>query len=369
MSHEIRTPLAAVMGFADLIARKEVSDLEHDECASSIRRNGNLLMRLIDDILDLSKIEANCLELEMQNYSLLNVIEEIESTLYLKARENGIQLYFNKTACSQQGYIFDPLRMKQVMLNIIGNAIKFTPKGKVIVNVRLNPISKTHDKLNMTVKNEGVGMTPEQIGRLFIPFGQADASVKREFGGTGLGLIISRQIAQAMGGDVVLVHSEVGVSTEFEITALLERSQKSSMDPLALRKLSFEAEGPLITFPGKRILMVDDARDNLVLLEMFLRGTEASLTVASNGIEALNLCEKELFDIILMDIQMPKMDGHEASGKIRSLGIKTPIIALTAHASKVEYDKCLMAGCDDALIKPFSKNNLIKAIQHYLEIV
>jgi signal transduction histidine kinase/BarA-like signal transduction histidine kinase len=366
MSHEIRTPLAAVMGFSDLIARGEVPEEEIDDCASSIRRNGNLLLRLIDDILDLSKIEANGVEMEMQHYSLGELLEDIESTLTFKAREKGIHLLFNQPNFQNQGHIFDPLRMKQILLNIIGNAIKFTHKGEVIVDVSITSQSLKDDKLTVVVKNEGEAITDEQESRLFQPFGQAEASVKRKYGGSGLGLVISRQLARAMGGDVILLHTQ-GRGTQFQITAVLERSQKSEMDPLILRKSIFEDDQITANFQGKRILAVDDAKDNLVLLEMFLRGTDATLTFANNGLEALELCRRHKYDIVLMDIQMPKMDGIEATEEIRNLGVKIPMIALTAYTTRAEYDKCRKAGCNDALTKPISKNNLIKALQHYLE--
>lgn len=369
MSHEFRTPLSAVMGFADLMARGEVPENEIFDCAASVRRNGKLLLRLIDNILDLSKLESNQLEMEMQNYPLIEVIKDIESTLSLKAREKGIELSFNKSTCDKQGYVFDPVRIKQVLLNIIGNAIKFSHKGEVLVNIDINPISSTHDLLRVIVKNDGIGFSEEQASRLFQPFGQADASVKREFGGSGLGLVISRQLTRAMGGDVVILKSEIGVGTEIEITAVLERSKRSTMEPIALRKTSFETDQLTKTFPGKHILLVDDAKDNLILLEMFLRGTETCLTIASNGLEAYELCKNNKYDMILMDIQMPKMDGREATAAIRLLGQKMPIIALTAHASKQEYLKCREAGCNDSLIKPFSKNNLMKALHHYFENV
>lgn len=367
MSHEIRTPLAAVMGFADLIARGEVPEDEIDECASSIRRNGNLLLRLIDDILDLSMIEANRLEMEMQPYSLKELLEDIESTLSFKAREKGIQLHFHRPAFTVEGHIFDPIRMKQILLNIIGNAIKFTFKGDVEVTVEITSASNTHDLLSVKVKNQGEGFSKEQADRLFQPFAQADTSVKRKFGGSGLGLIISRQLARAMGGDITILNSDIGVGAEFEITTVLERSQESMTEPLALRKTNYENHQGKTSFPGKRILAVDDARDNLILLELFLRGTDTHLTFASNGAEALDFCRSNKFDIILMDIQMPKMDGLEATAAIRSLGHKIPIIALTAYANKTEYDKCRKAGCNDALAKPLNRNILIKAIQYYLE--
>lgn len=362
MSHEIRTPLAAVMGFSDLIARGEVPEEEIDECAESIRRNGNLLLRLIDDILDLSKIESHHLEMELQTYSLKEIFSDIESTLSFKAAEKAIDLRIVEPEFNKLGHVFDPTRMKQILLNIIGNAIKFASRGEVSVEVAIESVSTTHDRISVIVKNQGIAITREQAQRLFQPFGQAEASVKRMFGGSGLGLVISRQLARAMGGDVVLLHSDE-VSTEFEITAVLEKSKKIEMDPLAVRKSIFEGDRVTANFEGKRILAVDDARDNLVLVEMFLRGTACVLTFATNGAEALELCQTKEFDMILMDIQMPVMDGLEATESIRKLGNICPILALTAYTTRAEYERCIRAGCNDALIKPISKNILVKSIQ------
>lgn len=366
MSHEIRTPLAAVMGFADLIARGEVSATELDECAASIRRNGNILMRLIDDILDLSKIEANHVELEMVNFSLKELLEDTESTLSFRAREKGIGLIFNQPQFHLSGHVSDPIRVKQILLNIVGNAIKFTSKGKVQVDVTIESVSESQDKLTIVVQNDGIGITKEQAARLFQPFEQAEVTVKRKFGGSGLGLVISRQLAQAMGGDVILLKSEVDVGTEFQITLLLERSKLIESQNVGILKTTFEAAEITANFQGKLILAVDDARDNLVLLEMFLRGTNAKITLAKNGLEAVELSKKHKYDVILMDIQMPKMDGIEATTAIRSAGNNVPILALTAYTTKVEYERCREAGCNDVLIKPISRSNLIKGLIHYL---
>lgn len=365
MSHEIRTPLAAVMGFADLIAKGSVSPEEIDECANSIQRNGTLLMRLIDDILDLSKIEANRLEMEMKSNSLSEVLDDIELSLSLKAREKSIQLYFNKSTVGKQNYFFDPIRMKQILLNIIGNAIKFSSKGEVLVSTQIGLAKNGFDRITFTVKNEGVGFSEEQASRLFQPFGQADASIKREYGGSGLGLVISRQLARAMGGDIVVVHSAVNVGTEIEVSVVLERSQASTSVVQPAGPLL--KKGNKVALRHKRILIVDDARDNLVLLEMFLRGSEAVLTLASNGLEACELCKAQTFDMILMDIQMPKMDGHEATRVIRSMDQKMPIIALTAHGTKNEHEKSRLAGFNESITKPFSQDNLLQVISTYLD--
>lgn len=364
MSHEIRTPLAAVMGFADLIARGAVSTQEMEECSSSIHRNGDLLMRIIDDILDLSKIEANRIEMEMKPNLLDEVLDDVDAALSLKAREKSLQLYFNKQVDSHQYYNFDPVRMKQILFNIIGNAIKFTNKsnGQVLVYTQIGKVSNVLDRITFTVKNEGVGFSADQASRLFQPFGQADASIKREYGGSGLGLVISRQLARAMGGDIVVLSSEVNVGTVIEISIILERSKKSDL-PESIKPIVITGTQNL---KNKKILIVDDARDNLVLLEMFLRGTEANLTMATNGLDAFELCKANEYDMVLMDIQMPKMDGHEATRAIRALGQKMPIIALTAHGTKNEHEKSRLAGCDESITKPFSQPNLLKTLKIYL---
>ncbi len=364
MSHEIRTPLAAVMGFADLIARGSVSPQEMDECSSSIHRNGDLLMRIIDDILDLSKIEANRIEMEMKPNLLEEILDDVDAALSLKAREKSLQLYFNKQVDSNQYYNFDPVRMKQILFNIIGNAIKFTKKtnGQVLVNTQIGKVSNILDRITFTVKNEGVGFSEGQASRLFQPFGQADPSIKREYGGSGLGLVISRQLARAMGGDIVVISSEVDVGTVIEVSVVLERAKPVN----AVNKKPAALTGSEKDLKDKKILIVDDARDNLVLLEMFLRGTEANLTMATNGLDAFELCKANAYDMVLMDIQMPKMDGHEATKAIRGLGQKMPIIALTAHGTKNEHEKSRLAGCNESITKPFSQPNLLKTLKSYL---
>ncbi len=366
MSHEIRTPLASVMGFADLIARGEVPPHELDACASSIRRNGNLLLRLIDDILDLSKIEANRIEMERADSSIIEVLEDIDSTLSFKAREKGISLRFNTPENYDKNHVFDQIRLKQILLNVIGNAIKFTARGEVVVSTEITPSSAASDTVRITVKDQGVGIALESMERLFHPFGQADPTVKREFGGSGLGLVISRRLAKAMGGDVRIISSVIGQGSVFEIVVILDRSDKKSIAKSLRKKSAQEARPIEVNLSDKRILAVDDARDNLILIEMFLRNTKAEIIFASNGLEAIDAYKKHSFDLVLMDIQMPKMDGLEATAEIRKLNSNIPIIALTAHASQAEYDSCLKVGCNDVLLKPVSKNHLIEVVQKSL---
>ena len=367
MSHEIRTPLAAVLGFADLVAKDDLTDQERVECLSSISRNGDLLLRLIDDILDLSKIEANRLELEKTPYCLKEILSDVESTLSFKAADKDVSLSFNIPQ-ENTNYLLDPLRVKQVLLNIVGNAIKFTPKGRVTVEVQLKRIDDKRDLMHVLVKDEGVGMNEAQVHRLFQPFGQADASTKRKFGGTGLGLVISRQIALAMQGDIRLVSSLPSVGSVFEITIPLDRLTNQDVQSSAKKQKSLQAIDVKLDLSKKRILAVDDSKDNLVLLEMFLRSTGVSLTFAGNGQQAVEEVQKNKYDMILMDIQMPNMDGREATQIIRRYGYQSPIVALTAHATRLEHEKCLDSGCDDVMVKPVAKSNLIALLNKYLPI-
>jgi signal transduction histidine kinase len=366
MSHEIRTPLAAVMGFAEMIAGGEQKETEKESCMAAIKRNGELLLRLIDDILDLSKIEANRIELEKTELNLQEIFNEIDATLSFKAHEKGVALQIHRPDDAHLNYRSDTTRIKQILLNVIGNAIKFTPKGTIEVRVVVEPGeartgSAAIDTVLITVHDEGVGLTRDQAERLFQPFGQADPSTRRHFGGSGLGLVISRQLARNLGGDIRLLDSQPGQGSIFEIRFSLERAAAKTLKPK-----SASVAGAKIDFSGKRILAVDDSVDNLTLIEMFLRGTRADLTFAGNGKQAIDSARNKKFDLVLMDIQMPGMDGHEATEEFRRMGLKIPIIALTAHATKSERERCRQSGCDEVLTKPITRSGLIEGISSYL---
>jgi two-component system, sensor histidine kinase len=370
MSHEIRTPLAAVMGFSELISRKQSGDSESKELIAAIERNGKLLLRLIDDILDLSKVEANRLELEKTEFNLADLLRDVGTTLSFRAKEKGLDLSFDIPPEITSNYISDPIRIKQIFLNIIGNAIKFTHSGSIQVDVSIqtgvqaNKRVHTTDRILIKVKDQGVGLTEQEAERLFQPFGQADPSTRRHFGGSGLGLVISRQIARALDGDVRLVASAPGAGTTFGIELLLERSLNQSV--LAEKQPVKTPLASVTDFAGKQILVVDDSPDNLTLIELFLGESGADLTFVENGLGAIGEVQNKKFDLILMDIQMPGMDGHEATTEIRRLGFRKPIVALTAHAIKSEHDKCRKAGCDSVLTKPISRASLVEGISPFL---
>lgn len=368
ISHEIRTPLGAVLGFADILNQDKLSEEERKEFLDAIRRNGELLSRLIDDLLDLSKIEAQRLDFERKEISIKDILSDVQSVLGFRASEKGIALQVEMPATDLL-LMADPLRIKQVLLNVIGNAMKFTDKGQVRVQVKAqdcrSPAEAGHlKKVIFTIEDTGLGLTPAEVQRLFQPFSQADVSTARRFGGTGLGLVISRQLAHLMGGDLQLVSSQVGVGSVFEVSLLLELSpyvnqafhHNSLREPLANES----------SIAGKVILVVDDVGDNRLLIDRYLRPQKINLLQAGSGQEALDILQTTSPDLILMDIQMPMMDGYEAVRRIRMRGYKAPIIALTAHAMREETRKCLSVGCDAVLTKPTRRAELVRLLHEWL---
>ncbi len=367
MSHEIRAPLAAVLGFADLLSQSHIPKGDMKIFSSAIKRNGQILLRLIDDILDISTTDAHQILINKQVYSMNDLLNDVKLSLSFKAQEKGVNLVLHSSKEIDQRHIFAPIRMKQILLNIIGNAIKFSRDGDINVAISFSKISPEEDLLSILVKNNGAGLSQDQASKLFKPFTQADKEIKNKFGGTGLGLVISRQLARAMGGDVTLVNYGINEGAEFKITAILEcLNEKNKLTyPLPTYHLDKKIEIEK-TFANKKILVVDDSKDNQILLDYFFKKTNAHLTFANNGKEAVSLCHGHAFDIILMDIQMPVMSGLEATQTIRRFDRSTPILALTAYANKIEHEKCLESGCSDILVKPLNREYLLTAIEFYL---
>ena len=393
MSHEIRTPLTAVLGFADVLSQGEVSTEERHEFISSISRNGQLLLRIIDDILDLSRIEAERMELEKIPFGLDELLHDLDQTLSNRAATKGITLTVERdTAMKHTNFIADPLRLKQILLNVIGNAIKFTEKGGVSVQVDSPSVttgtatfaasslsaSSAAALIRFVVCDSGIGMSREETVRVFEPFAQADGSTRRKFGGTGLGLAISKQLAKAMGGDVKITASSAESGSTFEITisATIDRDRSHHGDIKSTirgtNKVILNSAVPDSaksgTLSGKKILVVDDVLDNRVLIERFLRPSGAHIELAVSGAEAIAYVAAGSWDVVLMDIQMPNMDGYETTSHLRQAGFQQPIIALTAHAMREELDRCLHAGCDTTLTKPVTRKDLIAKLLDVLDI-
>ncbi|MES3036847.1 MAG: ATP-binding protein [Bdellovibrionota bacterium] len=374
MSHEIRTPLGIVQGFADLALNPEITDSERKSYLETIKRNSQNLTKLIGEVLDLAKIEAGKIEIERTTFSLPDMISEITSALGPQADSKGVMLTFTSEILSPEFVNTDHVRLRQIFMNLVGNALKFTEKGKVEILTR--SIIKSTDSVDHTVEilisDTGIGLTPEQQERIFKPFVQADSSTTRKYGGTGLGLDLSKRLAQAMGGDLILHESTSGKGSTFLFsfnTTAIEQDRFSVVIE-SLGKMHSESNNPVRkdALTGARILVVDDSLDNQMLISHFLKVTGATIDLASDGIEAVAKALAGTFDIILMDVQMPNMDGYDATKAIRLKNSEVPIIALTAHAMLDERDKAMTMGFNEYLTKPLNPNLLIETIHRFVEI-
>ena len=357
MSHEIRTPLGAVIGFSELLVSDEMSEDEKKNAVAIIKRNGKLLSTIINDILDLSKVEAGKLEIESAPVSLRDILAEISTLLKLEADGKGIKFDVVYDGEIPKTVHTDPTRLRQVLFNIIGNAIKFTQRGSVIVTVKIE-----NSKILFTVKDTGTGISQEQAARLFSPFTQADATMTRRFGGTGLGLVLSKKLANALGGDVVLARSELGAGSTFVVSIDPHIAKGETEKPAPKAEAAVPRLAELSKF---NILIVDDSLDNLELFKHILTLTGARVDTANNGREGVEKAMRGDFNAILMDLQMPEMDGYEATKELRKQGFKRPIIALTAHAMKEERQRCLDNGFDNHLTKPIDRKSLLNVLSEY----
>jgi PAS domain S-box-containing protein len=367
MSHEIRTPMTAIMGFADMIVQPKQTEEGRIECVQVIRRNGAYLLELINGILDLSKIEAGKMTVESVPCDVPQLLADMVAIVRPRAAEKGLEFEL-KIKCPIPRVVWtDPTRLRQILVNLLGNSIKFTVAGKITMEMCAAGTEPNH-QLCFEVKDSGIGMTPEQIERLFKPFAQADESITRKFGGTGLGLTISRQLARMLGGDIE-VKSEFGVGTTFNVC--VDGGSFAGVEMLngvneKMLPLTPSGEGwEDIPLHG-RILLVEDGRDNQRLLSTHLVACGAEVAVAENGQFAIDMIAKDAFDLILMDMQMPVMDGYTATKELRRKGCTTPIIALTAYAMAEDRKKCMECGCNDYLSKPIDRQVLLTTASRYM---
>ncbi len=353
MSHEIRTPLGAIIGFADLLKQEDVGEDVRRQYLEIISRSGKALTQLIDDILDLSKIEAGGMFVESIEFSLEEIINDVISLFSHKTSSKGILLTAIVDDNVPAKFISDPLRLRQILVNIVGNAVKFTQKGQVDIFVSIDKSRPMAQKLYFRVRDTGVGLDKEQTKRLFTPFSQGDGSTTRKFGGTGLGLVLSRRLAQAMGGDVNLESSHPNVGSTFcisiDLTAANSAKPAADVNLIMPKLRNFDFAHPLTNLT---ILVVDDAPDNQILFEAIFTSLGATVKLASNGREGADLAINGNFDVVIMDIQMPVLDGYGATKELRSRGFEKPIIALTAYAMKEEKERCVVMGCNAHLAKP-----------------
>ena len=367
MSHEIRTPLNAILGFADLCSDTQCNEDERVDYLKRIRCNGDHLLRLIDDILDLAKVESGNALVQKSQFSIERVMDEIIGSLKALASQKGLRLALHRSSDLPSTVFSDPHRIKQIVNNLVGNSIKFTTLGEVRVEVKMNS-----GKLEVEIADTGVGLSSQQVQNLFKPFSQADGSVTRKFGGTGLGLHLSRKLAQSLGGDVTLKASEPGHGSVFSFTFAIgteeERRPKQNIRRAPSRPLLVMPKTrPLKKLYGKKILVVEDSPDGRELIHLYFRSTGAQLIYAENGFEAIGAAWREKPELILMDVQMPGMDGLEATRRLRNEGFKRPIVALTAHALQDEVDRSFEAGCNYHLTKPVMRDVLLSLVGELLQ--
>ncbi|MFN8944709.1 MAG: ATP-binding protein [Pseudobdellovibrionaceae bacterium] len=362
MSHEIRSPLGAIMGFVGLLRDSGLTPEEISKYLSVIDRNSNHLLRIIDDILDLTKVEAGKMVVEKMEFSLIEFLADFSSMAGIRSRENGIIFQLKSDSQIPEKVITDPTRVRQILSNVVGNAIKFTENGRVELLV-----SYKNNALQFVVTDTGRGISEEQRNHLFQAFAQADSSTTRKFGGTGLGLILTKKLSQALGGHFELVESQIGKGSIFEVVipvSVTEKVELKSVESLkSITPTSYSPEVKAVNLKGFDVLLVEDSPDNQYLIDKILNKTGAQLTIADNGAIGVKEALARKFDVILMDIQMPVMDGHEAVKTLRSKGYVGPIVALTAHAMKEERDRAIQSGFSHFLTKPIHRNNLTELLE------
>ncbi|EPT8451071.1 ATP-binding protein [Vibrio fluvialis] len=357
MSHELRTPLNAVLGLIDLL--RDDSDAYQQEMLEQMENSAELLLVIINDILDLSRIESGHFELQRHWISLSKKLQHALEYHSQVAQAKDIKFNVRASICEQFEYWVDSVRLTQILFNIIGNAIKFTHQGFVDVS-----LVTARDRLEIEVRDSGIGIDNERIEHLFSPFIQADTSITRNYGGTGLGLAITKHLVELMGG-TIKVNSKLGEGSLFTISIPLESRSTAAANENAGQLSDTKTYDALDN--SKHILVVEDTKTNQMVIQLLLNRMGYNVTIANNGQHALELIEKNRsFDLIFMDISMPIMDGIQATRILRSQRLTTPIIALTAHSMNSDHQNCLAAGMNDIVLKPIRSKELQRISDRYL---
>lgn len=372
MSHELRSPIGVILGFIDLALQEKKSD-QRVSHLMTIQRNAIQLLALVDEILDLRKIESGQVSVDIEDINLSHVLDDVMTSLQIKAKERGLALTLDLDASVPQEIRTDPLRLKQILLNVVGNAIKYTEKGFVRCKVDVTPASVGGGNLlRFTITDSGIGIAASDRAVIFEPFCRGRLGQQKRFAGTGLGLVLSRRLARLLGGDVELVRSEPGVGSIFRVTVAAHR--KIDEDLAALSSVASTDATAVAdrVRPGRlagiRILVVDDVADNRILISRYLDAEGAVVSTATGGSEALAMCANDGFQVVLMDLSMPDLSGQETTAELRKRGYGVPIVALTAHAMREEKEQALKHGFNEYLTKPLTREALVGALVRILKI-
>jgi PAS domain S-box-containing protein len=385
MSHEIRTPMNSIIGMADLLAESPLSS-EQKQYVQLFRSAGESLLILINDILDLSKIESGSFDMECIPFFIRDLVEKTVQIMNVRAQDKSISLNWKIDPDVPNCLKGDPYRLRQILTNLIGNSIKFTDTGSVTIHIENNPENNVEGALKFLVTDTGIGIPPDKVESIFTSFSQAGSDTTRKFGGTGLGLSITRQLVERMQGKI-WAESQLGKGSTFLFTTQFETANDHEKSVALANSVNLSGSSRVVT-PAKtkpdltgdgaeknkslKILLAEDSPDNQLLIQLYLKKTNHELDIADNGELAVEKFISGNYDLVLMDIQMPIMDGYTAAGKIREWekekNIKAvPILALTAHALKGEKERCVGAGCSDYLTKPIKKEKLLKVFEGYAE--
>jgi signal transduction histidine kinase len=359
-SHEIRTPIASILGIADLLAYDHVTDADRADLVARLRANCRALLSLVANVLDLSRIEADKIVLTYEPVSPLELVQDVVRSLEQDARAKGVAVRIEFEMSSSTTISTDRLRLRQILVNVIANAVKFTPSGEIRISLRIHRAADA-ECLTIDVADTGIGIAPQQIPRLFEPFGQAD-TVARVHGGTGLGLALSRRLAEQLGGALALVSSEVGRGTTFRITVDTHSTRAADGNRDAPRDASRRPTGvPVLS--GLRLLLAEDHPDLRLAIGRAL-GLEGSLLeYASDGRQAIAMAQQSTYDVIVMDVLMPSLNGLDATRALRAAGCRVPVIAISADATPGARTAAIDAGCNAFLCKPFDAGDLVAAIR------
>lgn len=364
MSHELRTPLAAILGFTDLLYKTGLDKVQ-SEYLEAIHTAGNSLLAIINDILDLSKLDAGKIVMESIPFHIPDLIQSVHAMFAIRAKQKNLKFTCVADTSIHYQVMGDPMRLTQMLVNLISNAIKFTEQGSVTVSCIAEIETEDHVNVRFTIKDTGIGIPSEKSNDIFERFTQGDTDFTRKYGGTGLGLHITRQLAELQKGSIELVQTE-GSGAEFSF--VIPYTKRNGIDPNV--HISILDEIASIE-PGRKVLIVEDNLMNQKLAAIILESYGFRITIAENGVKAIDILRREYFDIILMDIQMPEMDGYMTTRILRhELFVSIPVIAMTAHALAGEKEKCLQAGMHDYISKPFDEQTLLHTIQkslHWLD--